>query len=95
MNYCEDISHLIQIIESTRWKIFQVLEIIGQNNDSVKDLLITKDQFKFFVERHKNLDPIAENNDAMIESYVMIDPIVNEINYNYTKFLERGGLYEW
>ena len=32
LNYKEDFSELIKIIQPRRWKIFQVLPIIGQND---------------------------------------------------------------
>ena len=57
-----------------------MLYVEGQNDGSVDDLLIDADQFRGFVERHRHLAaeglaPIAENNDAMTDSYAMIDPL--------------------
>ncbi|AUX43643.1 uncharacterized protein SOCE26_050950 [Sorangium cellulosum] len=62
-----------------RWKVFQVLPVAGQNDGSVEDLLIDGDQFRAFVARHRHLEaealnPIAEDNEAMTDSYAMIDP---------------------
>lgn len=118
LNYTEDISDTIMKLRPDRWKVFQVLEIKGQNSSSIKDLLITQKEFEQFIKRHEHLNPIVENNDAMIESYTMIDPIgrfyqntgkkyycsrpilevgvlnaLNDIKYNYAKFIERGGIY--
>ena len=28
-----------------------------------------------FIKRHENFNPIAEDNDAMLESYIMVDPL--------------------
>lgn len=76
----EDLSELVRRICPARWKAFQVLYVEGQNDGSVDDLLIDADQFRAFVERHdhlaaEGLAPIAENNDAMTDSYAMIDPM--------------------
>lgn len=76
----EDLSELVRRICPARWKAFQVLYVEGQNDGSVDDLLIDADQFRAFVERHdhlaaEGLAPIAENNDAMTDSYAMIDPV--------------------
>ena len=120
LNYKEDMSWLLEKINPDRWKVFQVLKIEGRNCHSIKELLMSQEEFEFFVKRHENLSPISENNDNMIDSYVMIDPqgrfcqnngniyvfshpilevgiinALNEVNYNYAKFLERGGLYVW
>ena len=120
LNYKEDISWLLEKINPDRWKVFQVLKIEGRNCHSIKELLMSQEEFEFFVKRHEKLNPISENNDNMIDSYVMIDPqgrfyqnngniyvfshpilevgminALSEVNYNYAKYLERGGLYAW
>jgi radical S-adenosyl methionine domain-containing protein 2 len=71
-----------------------------------------------FIKRHKRLNPIAEDNNAMLESYIMLDPMgrfyqnsgniynylkpileigvfraFNQLAYNHSKFIERGGIY--
>jgi len=73
LNYFEDLSEVINEIKPDRWKVFQVLEIKGQNSSSIKDLLITEEQFEQFGEINAHMNLIVENNDAMIESYMMID----------------------
>jgi len=117
-NFNENMSKMIENINPDRWKIFQALEIEEQNSSNIKTLLISKKEFEQFVERHQKLNPIVENNDAMIESYIMIDPLgrffqnsdnfyafsrpilkvgifnaLNDIQYNHSKFIKRGGLY--
>jgi len=52
-----------------------VLEIKGQNSKNVNDLLITNAEFRQFVKRHEYLNPIVEDNEVMIDSYAMIDPL--------------------
>lgn len=73
-NYSEDMTELIKIINPNRWKVFQVLEIKVQNSKNVNELLITNAEFRQFVKRHEYLNPIVEDNDAMIDSYAMVDP---------------------
>ena len=79
LNYKEDFSELIKIIQPRRWKIFQVLPIIGQNDGDVDELLVDSDKFQEFVAKNQHLENdklqiVPENNDAMTGSYVMIDP---------------------
>lgn len=78
-NWWEDLSPLVRAVRPERWKVFQVLPMGGQNDGSVEDLLISRQQFEAFVRRHRHLTaeghgPVVENNDAMRGSYVMVDP---------------------
>jgi len=80
LNWHEDMHVLVRQLRPMRWKVFQVLAIEGQNDGDVEPLLISAEQFESFVERHRNLHteglgPIAEDNDAMTDSYAMLDPL--------------------
>lgn len=75
LNWDEDMHDLVRQLRPRRWKVFQVLPIKGQNDGSVEPLLIDSEKFEHFVERHRDLDPVAESNEAMTASYVMIDPL--------------------
>ncbi|MCC7072537.1 MAG: radical SAM protein [Deltaproteobacteria bacterium] len=77
LNWQEDLGPLVDAIAPERWKAFQVLEIEGENHDTVKPLLITSEQFASFVERHARFGDVLvpETNDAILESYAMIDPL--------------------
>jgi radical S-adenosyl methionine domain-containing protein 2 len=80
LNWQEDMRGLLRELRPARWKVFQVLAIAGQNDGDVEPLMISRQQFRAFVERHRELDaeglgPIAEDNDAMTDSYAMIDPL--------------------
>ncbi|MGB1016821.1 MAG: radical SAM protein, partial [Nannocystaceae bacterium] len=80
LNWQEQMHDLVRTIQPARWKVFQVLPIEGQNDGDVEPLLITTSQFRNFVERHTDLTdegfgPVAEDNDAMTDSYAMIDPL--------------------
>ena len=118
LNVNEDMSTVIDKIRPDRWKVFQVLAIQGQNSEIVYDLKIDTSEFMEFVKKHKKFNLIAEDNNAMLESYMMVDPMgrfyqnsgniynyskpildvgvfkaFNQLAYNHTKFIERGGLY--
>lgn len=75
LNWEEDVHGLVEAIAPERWKVFQVLRVEGQNDGSVEPLLITSEQFDAFVERHHDLNPVTESNEAMTDSYAMIDPL--------------------
>jgi len=80
LNRDEDMSSFVRRFAPQRWKVFQVLKIQGQNEGAVEPLLITRDEFDRFVRRHahlatEGLAPVAEDNDAMTDSYAMIDPL--------------------
>ena len=80
LNWWEDMTALVRRIGPERWKALQVLPIQGQNDGMVEDLVISKAQFRAFVDRHRSLrdegiDVVDEDNAAMKGSYVMIDPI--------------------
>jgi len=71
----EDFNNFIEFAKPIRWKVLQVLPIIGQNDGKIDDCKISKIQFDLFVQKHSNSDSlINESNDAMKGSYVMIDP---------------------
>lgn len=80
LNCDEDMSDLVRALRPERWKVFQVLRVEGQNDGRVEPLLISRERFRAFVERHASLaaagiDVVPEDNDAMEDSYVMIDPL--------------------
>lgn len=76
----EDMAPLVRRVRPERWKVFQVLAMDGQNDGKVTPLLVTNAQFQTFLSRHahlvaEGLGPVAEDNDAMRGSYVMVDPL--------------------
>ncbi|MDO9018020.1 MAG: viperin family antiviral radical SAM protein [Deltaproteobacteria bacterium] len=79
LNCDEEMGDLLRELRPERWKVFQVLRVEGQNDGRVEPLLIPREHFVAFVERHASLgssgiEVVAEDNDAMEDSYVMIDP---------------------
>ena len=71
-----------------RWKVFQVLMVKGENENSSKlrdvtKFQISKEEFEQFVERHKEIESmIAESNDTMKSSYLILDERM--------RFLDKG-----
>lgn len=80
LNWEEDMSALVRRMRPDRWKVFQVLPVLGQNDGAVEPLLVSDEQFGAFCDRHSHLSaeglaPVVEDNDAMRGSYVMVDPL--------------------
>jgi radical S-adenosyl methionine domain-containing protein 2 len=77
-NFREDLCEFISFAKPHRWKIFQVLPIVGQNDFYIDKFKITDEQFHFFLNSHleiKNITKlIPENNYQMRGSYAMVDP---------------------
>ncbi|MGB3205998.1 MAG: viperin family antiviral radical SAM protein [Crinalium sp.] len=99
LNFQEDMSAFVRRVRPERWKVFQVLKVDGQNDGSVEELLISTQQFQEFVERHENLSkegfqPVAEANDLMKNSYVMIDPQGRFYNDNMGSYLYSCPILE-
>lgn len=70
LNYQESFVELIAQICPDKWKVFQVLPVLN------KQLLVTDKQFSDFVDNHQELSEVmvVEDNDAMTNSYLMINP---------------------
>lgn len=117
-NINDDMSGIVEKLSPVRWKVFQALPEKGEN-DNFK-WWCSKDQFESFIKRHEKYDPVAEPNNLMRGSYVIMDPIgrfmndetgqyhysdsilytdvlkaLGQVGWNYEKFKERGGEYEW
>ncbi len=78
-NSLEDISDFVISIKPERWKIFQVLPISRQNDNYIEEFLISSNEFKSYINRHKrveefNIKIVPEDNNLMTGSYLMIDP---------------------
>lgn len=95
LNFEDDFSKLIQIIQPNRWKVFQIHLIKGQNDGEYSKLSITDSQFQAFIDKNKGLLPpsqiIFENEDDMTKSYFMIDPL-GQIMDNSNGALKYWGL---
>lgn len=75
----ENFTSFIREAKPERWKLFQVLPVKGQNDEQIDESIITTEQFEAYVWRNRIVENdgvtvVPENNEAMTESYLMIDP---------------------
>ncbi len=78
-NYQENMSDFILRTNPQRWKLFQILPVIGQNDLTIGNLEIDNNMFDSFIRQHKHLENheislVPENNKLMRGSYTLIDP---------------------
>ena len=81
-NVDEDMSALLRELQPERWKVFQALPMEGQNDGRIEELQVEDAAVEAVVERHQEslagasagLLPVAEDNEAMRGSYIMVDP---------------------
>jgi len=71
LNVDEDFTGLISGLSPDKWKILRMLPVVNKN------LTVSDAAFRAFVERHHAFRDIyrVEDNDEMLESYIMIDPL--------------------
>ena len=93
LNYREDMHPVIERIRPDRWKVFQVKIIRGVNPEA-SALAITREMFMEFVERHRDLSPVWEDNELMTGSYIMIDPNGNLVDDADGEYRIVGNLLE-
>ena len=80
-NLNDDMTEVVKKINPTRWKIFQVLKIEGENDGRVEALLVSESEFDRYIGRHDkslaltSIQVVPENNDAMLGTYAMIDAL--------------------
>ena len=78
LNCDENLTPLVRAVKPVRWKMFQVLPIVGENDETVKNLLITSEQFQQFQKAHQHLASetilVPEDNNTMLGSYLLVDP---------------------
>jgi len=79
LNLFENLGGLVAALLPFRWKLFQVKQVIGQNDTTFADLAISVPEFEGFVARNRRLVPssvaiVPETSNDMTGSYVMIAP---------------------
>jgi len=79
LNYSENMMKHILSIKPDRWKVFQLLQIEGENIESTKDLVISEEEFQYCMNNHKSvknvgIDFVYETIDDMKSSYIMMLP---------------------
>lgn len=87
-NKSEDMCDSIVELAPFRWKVFQVLALDGENKGegalrNVTPYLVTDEEYQSFIARHQarmkqaGITMIAESNEVMKDSYVMLDEDMN------------------
>ncbi len=104
VNCEEDLTSFIQLAKPERWKLFQVLQVKGQNDAHIAKFEISTEQFEAYVQRNHTVEShgitvVPENNEAMTESYVMIDPAGRFFDntqgfYRYSESILKIGVAE-
>lgn len=78
-NVKEDMREFISNLAPERWKLLQMLPVVGENDDAIEENSVSDDEFRSFVQRHlplcgAGIDVVPEDNTAMTNSYRMIGP---------------------
>lgn len=77
-NLHENFTGFLLWAKPERWKVFQVLPVVGQNETAFNECSITEDEMSLFLTKHASLqklfDIIPERNNDMKGSYVMVNP---------------------
>ncbi len=79
MTWEEDLTRFIRLAKPERWKVFQVLPVISQNDDRITEFAVSKVQFESYVERCRlvgvdGIHVVPESNELMTASYLMVSP---------------------
>ncbi|TFK75025.1 radical SAM enzyme, partial [Pluteus cervinus] len=88
LNWEEDMNEAIEQLAPSRWKVFQVLLLDGENTGeetgSIRDarhLTISNEQFQSFLNRHQGQSCLVpESNEAMRDSYLNLDEEMRFLN---------------
>jgi radical S-adenosyl methionine domain-containing protein 2 len=104
LNLSEHLGELVASLLPFRWKLFQVKEVIGQNDKTFAELAISVTEFEDFVARNRALVPpsvavIPETADDMTTSYAMIAPNGcffdnSRGHYRYSQPILQAGIME-
>ena len=78
-NLNEDLTGFIVAACPERWKLLQVLPVLGQNDRLVSSHVISPEEFDEYVWSARSVEQngikvVAESNDLMTGSYAMVDP---------------------
>lgn len=93
-NWDEDLHALIGELQPTRWKVFQVLRVEGENHSGWPSLAVDDLRFSAFCSTHADLRPIVEDNRLMTGSYVMVDPLGRFFQHNGTGYVYSRPILE-
>lgn len=71
-NEREDLNDFIDWAQPERWKVFDTLRVEGQNDKQFEEIRST--DYQGFLRRHPSAALVAESNELMTGSYLLIDP---------------------
>lgn len=79
INASDDFACFVAALRPSRWKLFRVLPVEGQNHERFAEFELDRGRFAAYVERHRWLEQlgvtiVAEDNEDMRGTYAMIDP---------------------
>lgn len=95
VNFKDNLNEFIEYAKPKRWKVLQVLPIVGENDKKINDFIITKQEFNQFLDTHKNLKTLVpETNDQIKGSYVMIDPAGRFFSNSQGKYIYSKPILE-
>lgn len=100
VNFKENLTSFIDYSKPQRWKVLQVLPIVGQNDNKIDDFKISKEEYNIFLNTHKTVKKIVpESNDIIKGSYIMVDPAGRFFDnaqgiHNYSKPILEVGIQE-
>jgi radical S-adenosyl methionine domain-containing protein 2 len=104
LNLTEALGALVAELRPFRWKLFQVKEVIGQNEQTFSELAISEAEFEDFVARNRRLVPpgvavVPETSEEMTASYAMIGPDGRFFDsvcgyYRYSRPIVEVGILE-
>lgn len=91
LNYEEDMTDFVRETGVSRWKCFQLLEIVGENSEQYGDLRIDEDEFAQFIRTNdkisqRGVKAVFEDRHELIDTYVMVNP-------EGKLFSNRGNVY--
>lgn len=73
-NENESMQSFIDWANPLRWKIFDTLKVIGQNDYQFEQIRTSPNGFYNFIKRHDHKSMVVESNELMTGSYLLIDP---------------------
>ena len=78
-NFTENMDAFIAALRPSRWKVFQAMQVDGQNDLEASKILCTEEMYAWFRARHMGVTQgfgttVFEGNDDMRGSYAMVDP---------------------
>ncbi|KAF8651912.1 hypothetical protein AX16_004557 [Volvariella volvacea WC 439] len=85
-NWEEDMNDSIEALDPFRWKVFQTLLLEGENIGpkalrDAREMVVTKEEFQAFLDRHSTQTCLVpEDNDAMENSYLLLDEHMRFLN---------------